>query len=249
MSVAVLEANEVSKIYPGPVRALNGASLTVEAGETMVLVGESGSGKSTLLRMFNRMADPTSGRIRIRSRHATDWDPIDLRRSVGYVQQEGGLLPHWTVARNVALVPRLLKWTRNRQDRQVNDLLDLVGMDAPRFRDRYPNELSGGQRQRVAFARALAADPDVLLMDEPFGALDAITRLELRGEFLRLKARLRKTMLLVTHDLAEAFRLGDRIAVMKEGRILQTGSPAELEAAPAHEYVTKLLRHAREESP
>jgi osmoprotectant transport system ATP-binding protein len=193
--------------------------------------------------MFNRMIEPTAGTVRIRGRDAGQWNPIELRRSVGYVQQEGGLLPHWTVADNVALVPRLLGWDAERRKHQVNTLLFLVGLDPIRHRDRYPAELSGGQRQRVAFARALAAEPDVLLMDEPFGALDAITRVELQGEFLAIRDQLRKTMVLVTHDLSEAFRLGDRISVMKSGQILQTGTPDELASAPAHHYVRDLLDH------
>jgi osmoprotectant transport system ATP-binding protein len=243
MASPVLEAIQVEKSFPGPVRALAGVDLAVAPGETVVLVGQSGSGKSTLLRMFNRMAEPTSGTVRIRGRDAGAWDPIELRRSVGYVQQEGGLLPHWTVADNVALVPRLLGWDAERRKHQVNTLLFLVGLDPIRHRDRYPSELSGGQRQRVAFARALAAEPDTLLMDEPFGALDAITRVELQKEFLAIKEQLKKTMVLVTHDLAEAFRLGDRIAVMKDGQILQTGTADELESAPAHHYVRDLLDH------
>jgi osmoprotectant transport system ATP-binding protein len=243
MASPALEAIQIEKTYPGPVRALAGVDLAVLAGETMVLVGESGSGKTTLLRMFNRMAEPSSGVARIRGRDAGDWDPIQLRRSIGYVQQEGGLLPHWTVGENVDLVPRLLGWDADRRKHQVNTLLFLVGLDPIRHRDRYPVELSGGQRQRVAFARALAADPDVLLMDEPFGALDAITRVDLRTEFLEIKGQLGKTMVLVTHDLNEAFRLGDRISVMKDGKILQTGTAEELESAPTHRYVRDLLDH------
>ena len=246
MSSPVLEARGARKTYPGDVHALDGVDVAAQPGETLVLIGESGSGKTTLLRMFNRMVEPTGGEILIREQPARSLDPITLRRSVGYVQQEGGLLPHWTVARNVALVPKLLKWDPEKLIVQTTQLLELVGLDPARYGDRYPGELSGGERQRVAFARALAADPDILLLDEPFGALDAITRRELHEEFLRLKGQLKKTMVLVTHDLDEAFRLGDRIAVMKSGKILQIGTPRGLETHPEHAYVNQLLKHRSE---
>jgi osmoprotectant transport system ATP-binding protein len=223
------------------VLALDGASLIVERGETVVLVGESGSGKTTLLRLFNRLEVATSGEVLVAGEPVDASDPIELRRRIGYVQQEGGLLPHWTVERNVELVPALLGWTPERRRARVVELLELVGLPATMYGPRYPRELSGGQRQRVAFARAIAADPSVVLLDEPFGALDAITRLELHDEFLRLKNRLGKTFLLVTHDLREAFRLADRIAVMKSGRVLQLARPAELEREPASSYVARLL--------
>jgi len=239
----VLETRDVHVVFGGDVRALNGVSFAVTGGETVILVGESGSGKTTLLRLFNRMVEASSGSVRVRGREIQAWDAIELRRGIGYVQQEGGLLPHWTVRRNVGLVPRLAGHSPREIDPRIDELLDLVGLEAGRFRERYPGELSGGQRQRVAFARALAADPDVVLLDEPFGALDAITRVELHEEFLSLKARLGKTMLLVTHDLAEAFRLGDRIAVLRGGRLLQVGTPSELEKHPADPYVERLLRH------
>jgi osmoprotectant transport system ATP-binding protein len=245
----LLEARSVTKTFPGGVTALDAVSISVHAGETIVLIGESGCGKTTLLRLFNRLVEPTSGQVRVNGRDVAEADPIPLRRHLGYVQQEGGLLPHWTVARNVALVPTLLGWERERRRARADELLDLVGLDPGLFRHRYPRELSGGQRQRVAFARAVAADADVILLDEPFGALDAITRRELQDEFLRLKGRLGKTMLLVTHDLAEAFRLGDRIAVMAGGRILQTDTPDAIADEPADEYVARLLQHAPHGSP
>jgi len=241
MDGVVLEARSVSKLFAGGVRALDGVDLSVGSGETVALIGESGSGKSTLLRMFNRLEEPSDGEIRIHGAPASSHDPIELRRRTGYVQQEGGLLPHWTVARNVELVPALLRWSGDRRRARCDELLELVGLDPPRYRARYPRELSGGQRQRVAFARALAADPAVVLLDEPFGALDALTRLELQAEFDRLRRRLSKTMLLVTHDLAEAFRLGDRIGVMREGRVLQLAAPSELRDGPADDYVKRLL--------
>jgi osmoprotectant transport system ATP-binding protein len=238
---AALEARDVKKLFPGGVHALRGIDLIVASGETVVLIGESGCGKTTLLRMFNRLEEPTEGTILIEGRPAVDHDPIELRRHTGYVQQEGGLLPHWTVQRNVELVPELLGWGAERRRARSSELLALVGLTPDTFGERYPCHLSGGQRQRVAFARALAADPPVVLLDEPFGALDALTRLELQREFLQLKRRLAKTILLVTHDLQEAFRLGDRIAVMQDGRLLQTAPPDELRREPADEYVRSLL--------
>jgi osmoprotectant transport system ATP-binding protein len=240
----VLEARAVEKTYPGGVLALAGVDLAVARGETVVLIGESGCGKSTLLRTFNRLVEPTAGEVRIDGRPAAEHDPIALRRGTGYVQQDGGLLPHWTVERNAALVPRLLGWERRRRRDRARQVLELVGLDPGRYGGRYPRELSGGQRQRVAFARAVAADPEVILLDEPFGALDALTRLELQGQFLDLKGRLGKTMLLVTHDLGEAFRLGDRIGVMRAGRLLRTAPPAELRAEPGDPYVAALLAQA-----
>ncbi len=241
MNDAGLEARAVKKLFPGGIQALRGLDLVVAQGETVVLVGESGCGKTTLLRMFNRLEEPTEGRVFIRGQPAVDQDVIELRRQTGYVQQEGGLLPHWTVERNVELVPEMLGWNAERRRARCSELLTLVGLEPDDFRRRYPRHLSGGQRQRVAFARALAADPRVVLLDEPFGALDALTRLELQREFLHLKQRLDKTILLVTHDLREAFRLGDRIAVMKDGRLLQVAAPDDLRRDPADDYVRSLL--------
>jgi osmoprotectant transport system ATP-binding protein len=247
-----LEARDVTKVFHhvrgtrqhdgNGVVALDGASLTVGRGETVVLVGESGSGKTTLLRLFNRLEVADRGEVLVAGEPVESSDPIALRRRIGYVQQEGGLIPHWTIDRNVALVPELLGWTPDRRRARTDELLDLVGLPARDYGPRHPRELSGGQRQRVAFARAIAADPSVVLLDEPFGALDAITRLELHDEFLRLKTRLGKTFLLVTHDLREAFRLADRIAVMKSGRVLQVATPRELEDSPANDYVERLLK-------
>lgn len=239
----VLEAIGVSKQFANGAYGLNHLDWSVRQGETMVLIGESGSGKTTLLRLLNRLDDPTTGEVRILGRTARHQDPILLRRHIGYVQQEGGLLPHWTVERNVALVPLLLGWPVERRRDRVQAMLDLVSLDPSRFAHRYPLELSGGQRQRVAVARALAGDPPIVLLDEPFGALDALTRLELQDQFLDLKHRLRKTMVLVTHDLQEAFRLGDRLSVMKDGALLQVGTPEELMKAPASNYVRSLLGH------
>ncbi len=240
----ILEAVDVAKTYGDGTAALAGVTLAVQSGETVALVGESGSGKTTLLRTFNRMIDPSAGTVRIEGKPVADLDPIALRRRIGYVPQDGGLIPHWRVERNVELVPRLLGWDRDRRRERTREMLELVGLSAAQA-GRYPAELSGGQRQRVAFARALAADPPLILLDEPFGALDALTRLELHRQFLELKSHLGKTAVLVTHDLGEAFRLADRIGVMRAGRLLQLGPPAELADHPADPYVSALLELRR----
>lgn len=239
--MSALEAKGVVKTYADGTAALAGVTLAVPAGETLALVGESGSGKTTLLRLFNRMVDPTEGEVRVEGRPVAELDPIALRRGIGYVPQDGGLIPHWRVERNVDLVPRLLGWDADRRKARVREMLELVGLSPDVHALRYPAELSGGQRQRVALARALAADPPVVLLDEPFGALDALTRLELHRQFLELRKTLGKTLILVTHDLAEAFRLADRIAVMRNGRVLQVGAPGELAERPADPYVRALL--------
>jgi osmoprotectant transport system ATP-binding protein len=239
--VSALEAKGVVKTYPDGTAALAGVSLAIPPGETLALVGESGSGKTTLLRLFNRMVDPSEGEVRVEGRPVSELDPIALRRGIGYVPQDGGLIPHWRVERNVDLVPRLLGWDADRRKARVREMLELVGLSPDLHAPRYPAELSGGQRQRVALARALAADPPVVLLDEPFGALDALTRLELHRQFLELRKTLGKTLVLVTHDLAEAFRLANRIAVMRGGCILQIGAPEELAERPADPYVRALL--------
>jgi osmoprotectant transport system ATP-binding protein len=240
--VPVLYAERVTKRYDGVV-ALDDVTLAVGRGECVALVGESGSGKTTLLRCFNRMVEPDGGTVWIEGRDARTLDPIALRRRTGYVQQEGGLLPHWPVWRNVALVP----WLRGDPDPEARaaEALRLVGLAPEVFGHRWPRELSGGQRQRVAIARALAPRPDVVLLDEPFGALDAITRAELQDVYAELRRGLRVTTVLVTHDLHEAVRLADRIAVLRAGRIEQVAPPGALVAAPATPYVRELLAKAR----
>lgn len=232
-------------------------NLSIRSGETMILLGRSGAGKSTTLKLINRMLDPTSGQVRVLGKPTVDWDATQLRRCIGYVIQEIGLFPHWTVVRNIETVPRLLGWDSARTAARANELLQAVGMPAQEFRNRYPHELSGGQRQRVGLARALAADPAILIMDEPFGALDPLTRAELQHEFRQLQQRLKKTAVLVTHDLIEALKLGDRIAVVEEGRLIGCYSPEEfLKAAdrisPAYLDTLRdaepVLRRLREQS-
>jgi osmoprotectant transport system ATP-binding protein len=227
----------------GDVLALVDVTLEVEVGECVALVGESGAGKSTLLGCFNRLTVPESGRVRVLGEDVAQADPVQLRRRIGYVQQEGGLLPHWTVMRNAGLVP----WLLGQADAtaRATAALDLVGLPAPTYGERYPSALSGGQRQRVAIARAIAAHPGVLLMDEPFGALDAITRFDLQQAFAALRRRLGATVALVTHDLREAFLLADRVAVFRAGRIEQLDTPERLQRQPATPYVRRLLETAR----
>jgi len=241
----VLEARGVTKVYGDGTRALDGVDLQVFADETFALVGESGCGKTTLLRLFNRMVEPTEGTVHVEGTDVAELDPVDLRRRIGYVQQEAGLLPHWSVRDNVELVPRLLGWPRERRRQRAEEMLETVRLATDQHATRYPGELSGGQRQRVAFARALAADPDIVLLDEPFGALDALTRLDMQKEFRGLQDQLGKAMVFVTHDLAEAFHLADRMGVMKDGRILQIGTADELETNPEPGYVAKLLELGR----
>jgi osmoprotectant transport system ATP-binding protein len=240
--VSALAAERVVKRF-GAVVALDAISLEVGRGECLGVIGESGSGKTTLLRCFNRLVEPDAGRILVGGADAATLDPISLRRGTGYVPQDGGLLPHWAVRRNVALVPWLLGSAP--ADAAAERALRLVGLEPERFGDRRPRELSGGQRQRVAVARALAAGPEVVLLDEPFGALDAITRADLQTVFLGIRRELGLTAVLVTHDLAEAFLLGDRIAVLRAGRVEQVGTAAELRATPATPYVRELLERAR----
>jgi osmoprotectant transport system ATP-binding protein len=237
----MLRLQSVSKRY-GSRWAVEDLSLEVGDGELAVLIGPSGCGKTTTLKMVNRLVEPTSGRIYLDDEDVTDVDPVQLRRRMGYVIQHVGLFPHQTVAGNVATVPRLLGWDRRRLSLRVGEMLDLVGLEPDEFRNRYPDQLSGGQRQRVGVARALAADPPVLLMDEPFGAIDPIARGRLQGEFLRLQAELKKTVVFVTHDVDEAVRLGDRIAVLRQGGVLeQYATPADVLGRPASPFVADFV--------
>jgi osmoprotectant transport system ATP-binding protein len=207
---------------------LSDLNLEISRGETLVLLGRSGSGKTTTMKLINRLLDPTEGEVRVEGRSTVDWDPIQLRRRIGYVIQEIGLFPHLTVSGNIGVVPRLQGWSKERIKDRARELLSMVGLEPDRFSARYPRELSGGQRQRVGVARALAADPPVILLDEPFGALDPITRREIQLEFKNLEQRLKKTMVFVTHDVREAFVLGTRIGLVKDGRMILLGPPALL---------------------
>jgi osmoprotectant transport system ATP-binding protein len=239
---AVVAFEHVTKRYPGTdAPAVNDLTFTVPAGEICVLVGPSGCGKTTTMKMVNRLIEPTDGRITIDGRDVTRIPAVELRRSIGYVIQQVGLFPHLTIGENVAVVPRLLRWKPDRVRDRADELLELVGLPAA-YRDRYPSELSGGERQRVGVARALAADPPVMLMDEPFGAVDPIRRERLQNEFLRLQDRVRKTIIFVTHDVDEAIKMGDRIAVLQRGGILaQYDTPAAVLANPASEFVERFV--------
>src|SRR5688500_14201198 len=241
MTAVDLELRHVVKRFGGTT-AVDDLSLKVPAGRICVLVGPSGCGKTSTLRMINRLIEPTSGEILIGGDDVTRQDPVQLRRGIGYVIQQVGLLPHLTVADNVATVPRLLGWDKQRMRGRVDELISLVGLDVNVYRDRYPAQLSGGERQRVGVARALAADPPLMLMDEPFGAVDPIVRERLQNELLRLQEQIAKTIVFVTHDIDEAIKMGDLVAVLQVGGVLaQFGPPAELLANPASDFVARFV--------
>jgi osmoprotectant transport system ATP-binding protein len=232
----------LTRRFAGEARpAVDALSLDVGAGETCVLIGPSGCGKTTTMRMVNRMIEPDAGTIEVAGRDVTHVDAIELRRSIGYVIQQIGLFPHMTIADNIATVPRLLGWSAARIAARVDELMELVAIDPAGYRTRFPRELSGGQRQRVGVARALAADPPVMLMDEPFGAIDPITRAKLQDEFLRIQRRLRKTIVFVTHDIDEAIRMGSRIAIMRAGRLVQYDTPEAILGRPADAFVEEFV--------
>ena len=221
----------------GTILAVDGLSLTINTGEICVLIGPSGCGKTTTMRMINRMEEPDAGRIEVGGRDVMQLDPVELRRSIGYVIQQVGLFPHMTIGENVATVPKMLGWDAARTAKRVDELLALVHMEPSQYRHRYPRELSGGQKQRIGVARALAADPPVMLMDEPFGAIDPITRASLQTEFLRILRELGKTIVFVTHDIDEAIRMGTRIAILKAGKVVQYDTPERIMAQPADAFV------------
>jgi osmoprotectant transport system ATP-binding protein len=223
-----LEFRDVSFTRPGGTRVLEHFDLTVEEGEVVALVGRSGAGKTTILKLINRLLEPDSGEVLVEGRSTRSWEPIRLRRRVGYVLQDIGLFPHMTVSGNIAVVPRLERWPEERVSTRVTELLELIGLDKGTFAERWPDELSGGQRQRVGVARALAVDPPVLLMDEPFGALDPITRVELHEQFARIQARVGKTIVIVTHDMHEAFAMATRIGVLDGGQLVAWDTPDSL---------------------
>ena len=238
----MIDLDALTKSFPGSPRpAVDRLTLTIPAGEVCVLIGPSGCGKTTTMRMINRMIEPDAGTITVEGRNILHVDPVELRRSIGYVIQQVGLFPHWSIADNIATVPRLLGWEPTRTGARVDELLALVGMEPAQYRQRFPRELSGGQKQRVGVARALAADPPVMLMDEPFGALDPITRTRLQAEFLRILRGLKKTIVFVTHDIDEAIKMGDRIAIMKDGELVQYDTPEAILAKPVDAFVDEFV--------
>lgn len=237
-----IRLEKVTKLFPGVARpAVDALDLTIETGQVCVLIGPSGCGKTTTMRMVNRLIEPTSGAIYVGDEDVTQADPVELRRHIGYVIQQIGLFPHMTIAQNVATVPKLLGWDAARIKARSEEMLELVGLDPAQYLSRYPRHLSGGQRQRVGVARALAADPPVMLMDEPFGAVDPIVRGRLQEEFLAILKRLKKTVILVTHDIDEAIRMGDVVAILRDGRLVQYDTPDRLLAAPANEFVADFV--------
>jgi len=236
----MIELQHVSKAF-GRTKAIDDLSLTVRQGEFIVLIGSSGCGKSTTLKMMNRLVEHDSGHILFEGQEIRSFKPQDIRRRMGYVIQSVGLFPHWTVERNIATVPELLQWPGPRIRDRVTELLQLLDLDPALFRGRYPHQLSGGQQQRVGVARALAGDPEVLLMDEPFGALDALTRVALQRELARIHSASGKTIVLVTHDIDEALRLATRVVLLDHGRLVQSGTPLQLLAHPANEFVTDFV--------
>ncbi len=245
----MIELEHVTKTFnDGETYAVRDVSLHIAEDETLVLLGGSGCGKTTTLKMINRLIEPTSGTIRVDDCDITQQDVLALRRSIGYVFQDIGLFPHLTIRENTGMVLRLSGWAPDRRATRVDELLELMGLPPAEYADRYPRQLSGGQQQRVGIARALAADPRYLLMDEPFGALDAVTREQLQTELLRIKRELNKTIVFVTHDLFEAVRLGDRIAVMNEGCIEQIDEPETIIASPETEFVAELFGHATQQA-
>ncbi len=239
----MLKLEKLTKRYPGVAApAVDALSLSVDEGEFLVLLGGSGCGKTTTLKMINRLIEPTSGRVLIDGQDITLADPVQLRRHIGYVFQGVGLFPHMSIAANIGITPKLLGWDAARIQNRVDELLELVGLPPEEYRDRAPRELSGGQRQRIGVARAIASEPKILLADEPFGALDPLTRAGLQDELLALRSRLNLTVVMVTHDMTEAVLLADRIAVMRAGRLVQCGAPAALMRDPADDYVKELMQ-------
>lgn len=241
-----IEFRDVTKIFKGAsYSAVDHVSLTVNEGEFITILGSSGCGKTTLLKMINRLCEPDSGSIILFGEDISTVDVVKVRRRIGYVIQQIGLFPHYTVGENIATVPKLLGWDKEKIASRVDELLDLVGLEPKEFRDRYPAQLSGGQQQRIGLARALAIDPKIMLMDEPFGAIDSITREKLQDELLNLHREMGKTILFVTHDIEEAFKLGDRVIIMNEGKILQFDTPETIIRQPADPFVQSLVDSAK----
>ncbi|WP_377891386.1 ABC transporter ATP-binding protein [Alkalihalobacillus sp. R86527] len=235
----------VSKQFPDGTTALKDINLHIEKGELLTLIGPSGCGKTTTMKMINRLIEPTGGQIYIDGRSISEQDPVELRRSIGYVIQQIGLLPHMTIAENISLIPKLKKWDKNKIENRVDELLELVGLEPSTFRTRYPLELSGGQQQRVGVIRALAAEPPIILMDEPFSALDPISREQLQDELVKLQKEIQKTIVFVTHDMDEAMKIADRIAIMKDGEILQLDTPDNILRHPKNDFVRDFVGDER----
>ncbi|MFC3341866.1 ABC transporter ATP-binding protein [Paenibacillus abyssi] len=241
----MIRFDRVRKVYEDGFVALKNIDIEFKEGELTVLIGPSGCGKSTLMKLINRLNKPSQGRVLIREKDISNIDPVELRRSIGYVIQNIGLFPHMTIASNVAVVPRLLKWDKARIDKRVDELLRLVNLEPDTYRNRYPSELSGGQQQRIGIIRALAANPDIILLDEPFSALDPITREQLQDELVRLQQELKQTIVFVTHDMDEALKIADTIVLMKDGDIVQTGRPERILRHPANEFVKSFIGEKR----
>lgn len=237
----MIRLEDVCKLYPGGVVAVDHLSLEMDEGECVVLLGPSGCGKTTTLRMINRLITPTSGEVYVEGENVKHIDPIELRRRIGYVIQGIGLLPHMTIGQNISLVPKLMGWPKSRRQERADELLETVGLQPSEYRHKYPHQLSGGQQQRIGVARGLAADPHILLMDEPFGALDPITRAQLQDEFLNLVQKVKNTIVFVTHDMDEALKLADRIALMKDGALRQYAKPLDILRNPADDFVVDFM--------
>jgi osmoprotectant transport system ATP-binding protein len=251
----MITLENVNKVYDDGFRALHNIDLEFRQGDLNVLIGPSGCGKTTTMKLINRLIRPSSGAVKIAGKDIAGIDPVELRRSIGYVIQSIGLFPHMNIAANVAVVPKLLRWDAKKTERRVDELLELVGLDPDIYRTRYPSELSGGQQQRIGVIRALAAEPDIILMDEPFSALDPISREQLQDELVRLNQELKKTIVFVTHDMDEAIKIADRIVLMKDGQVVQQGSPEYILRHPANEFVSsfvgkkRLLEHGLADEP
>jgi osmoprotectant transport system ATP-binding protein len=241
MSNVKIKLENVSKIYPGNIIAVNDLNLDIYEHELFVLIGPSGCGKTTTLKMINRLIEPTKGKIYIDGEDISRINPVELRLNIGYVIQDVGLFPHMTAGENIAIVPKLKKWPKDVIEKRVTELFNMIGLPAEIFSKRYPHELSGGQRQRIGVARALAADPPIVLMDEPFGALDPITRVILQDEFLKIKKIIKKTIVFVTHDIEEAVKLGDRLGIMKDGKLIQVGTPRDILKNPIDQFVRSII--------
>jgi len=248
MSNIAIEFNNVSKKFnKAGYSAVDHVNITIEEGEFITILGSSGCGKTTLLKMINRLYEPNDGSIKIFGEDIRAMDVVNLRRSIGYVIQQVGLFPHMTIAENIATVPKLLKWNKEKIDDRVEELLSFVGLDPKEFKKRYPSQLSGGQQQRIGLARALAVDPKIMLLDEPFGAIDAITRMNLQDELLRIHGGLKKTFIFVTHDINEAFKMGTRVIIMNKGRICQFDQPRNIVKNPADDFVSSLITSSRKQ--